>query len=389
MYEIDVNKFLEQVAFQFTLSLVFFALIIVIEASIDIYNQERGEEQTPRLLVEEDSDVTAERQKTEMILKQKQMKKFAFLAYNVTKTYEVLPVVDHLSFTVASKQCFGLLGANGAGKTTTFRMLIGDTRMDSGEAFIGDLSIFSNRKQYRQEIGYCPQFDALIPNLTGKEMLCLFARLRGYDEKQLDLVVDSLITSIGLQDYASNIAENYSGGNKRKLSFGLALIGFPTLLLLDEPTTGVDPVARRKIWSVIESAREKCGSSIILTSHSMDECEALCHVIGIMVKGKFRCMGSVQQLKTKFGRGHTITLKVNANLNNAHDMHMWILNHLPNAILKDYHNMMLQYHIEDAQVTLGSLFRTLEALKTELLLEDYQINDTSIEQIFLGFATEQ
>ena len=133
----------------------------------------------------------------------------------------------------------------------------------------------------RQLLGYCPQFDALLGTLTAREHLQLFARIKGMPEDQLDACVDTMLDQLTLTMYAGRQAATFSGGTKRKLSLGIALIGNPKMMFLDEPTTGVDPESRRFMWTLISGTMQ--GRSVILTTNSMDECEALCARIGIMV----------------------------------------------------------------------------------------------------------
>merc|ERR1719373_1356322 len=229
---------------------------------------------------------------------------------NICKRYRrnAKRAVDNLTFGVQKAECFGLLGVNGAGKTSTFKMLTGDTEVTSGEAFINGFSILSQMNQCRQSLGYCPQFDALNPLLTGREHLRLYARLRGLSEASVNKYTEWCLKRLGLAPYADRAAGTYSGGNKRKLSTAIALIGNPSIVFLDEPTSGMDPGARRFLWNtVLEMIRG--GQSVILTSHSMEECEALCTRMGIMVNGTFKCHGSIQHLKNKFGSGYTLTVR--------------------------------------------------------------------------------
>merc|ERR1719458_2429180 len=227
----------------------------------------------------------------------------AMTVCNLSKKFGNFDAVRGLTFGVRDKECFGLLGVNGAGKTTTFRMLTGDEIMSSGEAFIGNESLSRDRASYLQSIGYCPQFDSIIEVLTGREMLTLFARIRGLrsSENRITTELEKLASFVDLTQY--------SGGNKRKLNVALALIGRQKVMLLDEPTTGVDPAARRKIWETINNIR-KSGTSIILTSHSMEECEALCDRLAIIVRGSFQCLGGPQHIKSKFGQGFQIIIKL-------------------------------------------------------------------------------
>ena len=181
-------------------------------------------------------------------------------------------------------------------------MITGDETIDQGTIFIDSLELNSNMRSAQRQMGYCPQFDALLDLLTGEETLYMFARLRGVQEHLIPPIADALIDLLNLRKHAKKPVYAYSGGNKRKLSAAVALIGDPAIVFLDEPTTGMDPKARRHFWNAIAQFRDH-GKPIILTSHSMEECEALCTRLAIMVNGRFKCIGSIQHLKSKFGAG--------------------------------------------------------------------------------------
>jgi ATP-binding cassette, subfamily A (ABC1), member 3 len=235
---------------------------------------------------------------------------------DITKFYKSFRAVNQLSIAVNANECFGLLGINGAGKTTTFKMLIGDENISSGDAWVQGMSLRANRKKVHRQIGYCPQFDALIDDLTGRETLEFYCALRGVSCVNIGGVVKNLIADLNLTEHIDKLVKEYSGGNKRKLSTAVALVGDPSVIYLDEPTTGMDPGAKRHFWSVINKLRSQ-GRTIVLTSHSMEECEALCTRLAIMMHGKFQCLGSVQYLKSKFSADFMLKIKVsvdNANL---------------------------------------------------------------------------
>lgn len=181
-------------------------------------------------------------------------------------------------------------------------MITGDETIESGSIILNSIDLNRDIRRAQQQMGYCPQFDGLIDLLTGEETLHMFARLRGIKGSLISQIVNSLIRLMNLKQHEKKPVYAYSGGNKRKLSAAVALIGDPSILLLDEPTTGMDPKARRHFWNTIALFRDH-GKSIILTSHSMEECEALCTRLSIMVNGKFKCLGSIQHLKSKFGSG--------------------------------------------------------------------------------------
>eukprot|EP01038_Epipyxis_sp_PR26KG_P008312 gene8312-11246_t len=217
--------------------------------------------------------------------------------------------VKGVSLGIPNGECFGLLGINGAGKSTTLGILSGDILPSAGQARLAGLDLLTDIHRCRRQIGFCPQFDAIFELLTGREHLEMYARIKGIYEDDIPAVVNGKIAEMGLTEYAGRAAGTYSGGNKRKLSVAIAMIGEPSIVFLDEPSTGMDPVARRFMWDVISdivTKREKC--SIILTTHSMEECEALCTRIGIMVGGVLRCLGSSQHLRTHYGHGYQMEI---------------------------------------------------------------------------------
>jgi len=225
------------------------------------------------------------------------------------KQYKV--AVDQLSFGVKNGECFALLGVNGAGKTTTFKMLSGDYVQTSGDAYINGYQIPEKLKEAQRNIGYCPQFDSILELLTAKEHLHLYAAIKGIPEHLRARMVEKQLVEMNLKQYENIPAGTYSGGNKRKLSVAIAMIGNPAVVFLDEPSTGMDPEARRFMWNVISRiSRERKQSSIILTTHSMEEAEALATKMGIMVSGNLKCLGTSQHIKNKFGGGYEIEVKL-------------------------------------------------------------------------------
>eukprot|EP00039_Didymoeca_costata_P018298 m.332943 g.332943 ORF g.332943 m.332943 type:complete len:1731 (+) comp17035_c0_seq1:282-5474(+) len=314
---------------------------------------------------------------------------------DLVKEYREVPwqapekvAVDGLSVGIRSEECFGLLGVNGAGKTTTFKMMTGDTSPTSGTAYMLGMNIRTNMNQVRQKIGYCPQFDALIDFMTGREILTMFANLRGVKNNMIKSTVNKLIERLTLTPHADKISKGYSGGNKRKLSTAIALVGNPPIVFLDEPTTGMDPGARRFLWdALLEVVSE--GRTIVLTSHSMEECEAICTRLGIMVNGQFQCLGSPQHLKSNLGQGVSLTAKVRlgASPEELTKLKTRIVQCFPNAQLREEHTVVVRYTVTSQ--SWASIFGRMEELKKELDLEDYAVTQATLEQIFLEFAARQ
>nr|XP_027231595.1 ATP-binding cassette sub-family A member 1-like [Penaeus vannamei] len=332
----------------------------------------------------------------------------------------LIPAVNKVSFTLGRGECLGLLGVNGAGKTTTFRMLTGDEEPSGGNAFIDRISLMHQRNKFVQNVGYCPQFDAIMGELTGKEMLWLMGRLRGVHDITLRREVEELVALVDLTECASRPSSTYSGGNRRKLSTAMALVGAPPLIFLDEPTTGVDPASRRRVWTVVSRAVNN-GQSVVLTSHSMEECEALCSRIIMMSKGALRCVGTTGHLKAKFGQGYSLQVKLKTHdLSQAGDdeneriyqsklseLKNIVSSYFPGATVSDEHKGTIAYLVPK-NISWALLFSVMEDLKAGRkpgsehqsqpqptdsasmppFVEDYAASDTSLEQVFLSFARE-
>uniref|UniRef100_A0ABM5G8V5 Retinal-specific phospholipid-transporting ATPase ABCA4 n=1 Tax=Pogona vitticeps TaxID=103695 RepID=A0ABM5G8V5_9SAUR len=310
----------------------------------------------------------------------------------LTKIYagRYIPAVDRLCVGVRPGECFGLLGVNGAGKTTTFKMLTGDTQVTSGDAVVAGHSILNHISDVHQDMGYCPQFDALDDLLTGREHLRLYGRLRGVPAAQVERVAEWGIQKLGLIEYGDQLAGTYSGGNKRKLSTAIALIGCPLLVLLDEPTTGMDPKSRRFLWNSIVSVIRD-GRAVVLTSHSMEECEALCTRLAIMVKGTFKCLGTIQHLKYKYGDGYIVTMKIKPpkpglppDLSLAEQ---FVQLNFPGSVQREKHYNMLQYQVSTC--SLARIFRLILSNKDQLHIEEYSVTQTTLDQVFVNFAKQQ
>eukprot|EP00930_Biecheleria_cincta_P035592 TRINITY_DN24474_c0_g2_i1.p1 TRINITY_DN24474_c0_g2~~TRINITY_DN24474_c0_g2_i1.p1 ORF type:complete len:1946 (-),score=303.44 TRINITY_DN24474_c0_g2_i1:87-5924(-) len=219
--------------------------------------------------------------------------------------------VRGVSFAVPAGQVFGLLGVNGAGKTTTFKMLCGELVPTSGKMFIQGKNSEDDFAEIRKLIGYCPQFNALWDLLTVTEHLEIYSRIRGYEGDQLQAVVKEKLTTFDLQKYEDARAGSLSGGNMRKLMCSIATIGDPPIIFLDEPSAGMDVVARRHMWDVIHDiAEQRKKSAVILTTHSMEEANALCSRMCIQVAGQLRCLGTPQQLKDRYGEGLELNLQL-------------------------------------------------------------------------------
>ena len=238
---------------------------------------------------------------------------------NLSKTYdkpgccnkEKVTAIKNLSFCIEYGECLGSLAINGAGNTPPFKCLPQEHAPSNGAVFINGVAISTRFEDVRHMFGYCPQFDAIFEYMTVYENLEIYANLKGVKKDLLDKMLTAMIAEMSLTEYRNKVSGNLSGGNKRKLSVAISMICNPPIILLDEPSTGMDPEARRLRWAVIHkrSTRRK-KSSVIMTTHSMDETETLCRRMGIMVNGEFVCLGSAQSIKEKYGYGFEIDVRV-------------------------------------------------------------------------------
>ncbi len=221
--------------------------------------------------------------------------------HDLTKTFATLVAVDRLNLNVESGETFGLLGPNGAGKTTTLKMLTTLIPPTSGRATIAGLDVSRRADEVRRLIGYVPQMLSADGTLTGYENLLVFARLYDIPRKECDERVRQALAFMNLDDSADKLVRTYSGGMIRRLEIAQSMLHRPPLLFLDEPTVGLDPGARRAVWEHIEQLRSQFGITILLTTHLMEEADALCSRVAIMHHGKVVAIGSPDDLKAQVG----------------------------------------------------------------------------------------
>ena len=224
---------------------------------------------------------------------------YAIQIKDLCKNYGQIIAVDNFTLEIRQGEIFSLLGINGAGKTTLIKMLSCITKPTSGDALILGSSITSDSEKIKEYIGVSPQQSAIAPGLTVKENLQLIAGIHGYNRKEQDKKIKEMAERFGLSEILHRRASTLSGGWQRRLSIAMALINEPKILFLDEPTLGLDVIARSELWSVIRSLKGR--STVILTTHYMEEAEALSDRIGIMKNGKLLTTGTADDMKTRTG----------------------------------------------------------------------------------------
>ena len=235
-----------------------------------------------------------------------ELKRTIFLE-NISKSFGHEKIIDDLSLMIYERQIFCLLGHNGAGKTTTINLLTGLLDYKNGEIHYQDLPFRDNMSSIRKTLGLCGQQDILYPDLTVEEHMQMMGQIRGDSGSKLNLEIQATMHRIGLEAERSKLVKTLSGGNKRKLSLGLAVLGDVRIVFLDEPTSGMDPNTRRSVWNLIKGLRDE-GKTIVLTTHHLDEADELSDRIGVMSKGKLFAVGSSDFIKRKFGVGYHLII---------------------------------------------------------------------------------
>ena len=219
--------------------------------------------------------------------------------------------IKNLNFCLEKGECFGLLGLNGAGKTTTFKCITQEITPTNGDIFLNGIRTNNNFDEIKNKFGYCPQYDAIFEYMTVYENLEFYAKLKGVKKDFMTQIINTVIYEMKLDEFIKKLAGNLSGGNKRKLSVAISMLCSPPIILLDEPSRGMDPEARRFMWSIIHKLSTMARkSSIIMTTHSMDEAETLCKRMGIMVNGEFVCLGKANEIKNKYGYGYELNIRI-------------------------------------------------------------------------------
>ncbi|GFO39497.1 ATP-binding cassette transporter sub-family a, partial [Plakobranchus ocellatus] len=289
--------------------------------------------------------------------------------------------VDSTSLKMYDGQITVLLGHNGAGKTTTMSMLTGFIPPTSGTAEVNGCDIRNNIQGVRESLGLCPQHDILFDTLTVQEHLQFFAKLKGCHGSRMEAEVMSTVKEVGLETKLNALSQSLSGGQKRKLSVGIALIGGSKVVVLDEPTAGMDPAARRQTWNVLQNARK--GRTVLLSTHYMDEADLLGDRIAIMAEGVIKCCGTSLFLKKLYGAGYHLVVVKRSDCN-VDTLTKVVKSHIPTAELESIINTEVSYILPDSEsAQFPTLFTELDDQKKELGITSFGTSATTMEEVFL------
>ncbi|WP_219924437.1 ABC transporter ATP-binding protein [Nocardioides campestrisoli] len=284
--------------------------------------------------------------------------------------------VDGVSFTIAPGETYGLLGPNGAGKTTTISMVAGLLPADAGTVTVAGRRMTPATIEPKRHLGLVPQDLAIYPDLTGRENLTLFGRLQGLRGKELTARVEEVLGLIGLSDRATSLSKEYSGGMKRRLNIGIGLLHRPDLLILDEPTVGVDPQSRNAILESVEALAGE-GMAVLYTTHYMEEAERLCDRIAIIDSGRLRAEGTRDELIRLTGGVDTIRLAGSGDLAEAAEK----LRGIPGVERVDADRRTATLTVRDAPALVAEVVGTVA--DAGVVLSDVEVARPDLESVFL------
>ncbi|KAL0124659.1 hypothetical protein PUN28_006490 [Cardiocondyla obscurior] len=314
----------------------------------------------------------------------------ALAVQSLTKEYFGEAIVQGISFSVYNQECFGLLGFNNAGKSTIYKMLVGQTKISAGKAVVYEHEFTRNQDMFVGMIGYCPQINGLSDFMTGRQYLQLHAALRGVPYGRINDEVNKWLDVLDMLDFENLKISHCSWGIRRKLCILQSLVGDLPMIFMDEPTTGIDIMTRHAICEILYQIRE-IGRSVLITTHSMREAEAMCLRVGIIVNGQLTTVGSCELLKAKYGRNFILNIKIvpGYQLANLEKIKNIIDEIFPTIKFKDSYLGILKYELQ-SDISYSYVFDKLEKLRQRYIwITDYSVTQPSMDEVFLTLAKKQ
>lgn len=309
------------------------------------------------------------------------------ICMNLRKVYDNNVAVKGLTMKMFNDQITVLLGNNGAGKSSTMSMLTGITKPTSGTAFVNGFDIQTNLEQARNSIGICLQQNILFDDLTVKEHIQFFCQLKNFDCESIDYEVNKYISKLGLESKANALSKTLSGGMKRKLSVVLALCGKSNVVLCDEPTSGMDPLARRELWNLLQA--EKKDRTIVISTHFMDEADALGDRIAIMSNGEMKCSGTSFYLKNRFGSGYNLICSKGITCN-SNEITQLLRKFIPNVDVHSDIGQELCYKLPRENVDIfKNMLEELENKQNALDLNCFGLSLITLEDVFMKICSQK
>ncbi|KAI0076833.1 P-loop containing nucleoside triphosphate hydrolase protein [Panus rudis PR-1116 ss-1] len=371
----DISRYGGPIAYLFIYGFILFAVLVWVDSGSILPRRRKA---TTRLAqtISRSRDDGAANEKTDVQREAENVSSSSDVlrVLGVSKSFGDNKVVDNVSFGVDSDTVFALLGPNGAGKTSTFNIIRGDIIPDEGDVLIRDISVVHHPRSARLSLGVCPQFTAIDSQLTVREHLLIYGRLKGlYRGAELQRNVEELMVATSLHMYADRLASKLSGGNQRKLSLAIALIGNPSCILIDEFSTGIDAKMKRDMWKTLRNVA--VGKAIVITTHSMEEASALATKVGILAK-RMLAVGTTDELAARYA-----TYEVHFSCRSREDVlkAQEVMSRIPGSRMAD--DVATRFEVPiGPELTLPKLF---SALSTTGSFAEYTVERASLESVFL------
>lgn len=294
---------------------------------------------------------------------------------DLQKSYGDLVAVDHVSFSAGAGRVFGLLGPNGAGKSTTISCLSGLLKPTAGSVWVGGFDLSRDAVKAKASLGIVPQELAIYEDLSARDNLAYWGAAYGLKGDGLKQRVDHVLNRIGLVDRAGDLPKKYSGGMKRRLNFGCGLVHEPAVLLLDEPTVGVDPQSRERLFDLVREEKAK-GTCVLYTTHYMEEAEKLCDELAIIDHGKIIAAGTLNELRAEFGGNDIIRLAGSFELSSVEPVLVEL-----DAELLSLTSEVLMITIRDGARNLSKVLQAISNTGAEI--RDTRLSEPNLESLFL------
>lgn len=300
---------------------------------------------------------------------------------DIKKSFDQKEVVRGVSFSVSKGESFGLLGPNGAGKSTIISMICGLLTYDYGEVTVEGISVKKKPLDVKKKIGVVPQEIALYPTMSAKENLLFWGKMYGLSGKLAKKRVDEVLEYVGLRDRANDKIETFSGGMKRRINIGASLMHEPELLIMDEPTVGIDPQSRNHILETVKRLNQN-GMTVIYTSHYMEEVEFLCNRIGIVDQGKMIALGTKSDLVNRLAGGTVIKLSV-ASLKDEFTASLMKVTNVE-RVIPDIENNSVDILVHHHQLAFSDIIAC--AMENRVQVLSFEVQEPNLESLFLSLT---
>lgn len=333
-------------------------------------------------------DVQAENEDVSQLMNGRESATTGIIAENVQKIYRTsnppVVAVRRLSFAARQGEVTGFCGSNGAGKTTTFRIITGGLAPSGGNVVVDGRSVLTDMESIYGDMGVCFQHDILWDILSVREHLYFVGRVRAIAPLELPAAVNAALEAVDLTNACTRRSSACSGGMRRRLSVAMSLLGDPSVVVLDEPSSGLDPSTQERLWHAISNA--KVGKTIIVTTHSMEEAQKLCDRVAMLSRGRLKAIGNPDELRLRLGRGYRVSVSLPQS--RFADLHKLMTDISPESRVESALAGTVNYSVPRS-VPLSRIFEELTRNKQQLSAVDWEVSQSTLEDVFLSIMKDE